>query len=250
MPQIEALALLEDTVGRVRCTTERMPHSVELDTTRRKSPPPSLWWRAFLFTELVLLYIAVPSTIWWLHRLKSRPPLIPILIVIGLISLLVLIRRHPRTLAEVLRWRGARGEVRRIFTLFGCAAVLLSIYTSIAKPELLLALPRERPWVWLAIVVLYPILSVIPQELVFRVFLFRRYRAILPSRAARVVVSAVLFGFAHVIYGNAYSVALSTVGGVIFALTYLRTRSIWIVSLEHALYGLFLFTIGLGVYFH
>jgi hypothetical protein len=44
-------------------------------------------------------------------------------------------------------------------------------------------------------------------------------------------------------------VGLSTVGGLLFVSTYLRTRSLLAVVWEHALYGIALFTVGLGRYF-
>ena len=42
---------------------------------------------------------------------------------------------------------------------------------------------------------------------------------------------------------------LSGVGGVLFARTYLTSGSLAMAALEHALYGNFIFTIGLGEFF-
>jgi len=39
-------------------------------------------------------------------------------------------------------------------------------------------------------------------------------------------------------------------GGVLIAKTYQDTESLIISSIEHALYGTFIFTIGLGKYFY
>jgi membrane protease YdiL (CAAX protease family) len=94
------------------------------------------------------------------------------------------------------------------------------------------------------------VLSVVPQEILYRVFLFRRSRALLASGGARVASSAVLFGFAHVIYGNWIAVTLSALGGILFAWTYERTGSLKLVAHEHALYGGAEFTLGLGPYFY
>lgn len=38
------------------------------------------------------------------------------------------------------------------------------------------AFARERSILWVAVLLLYPILSALPQELIFRVFFFHRYR--------------------------------------------------------------------------
>jgi membrane protease YdiL (CAAX protease family) len=39
---------------------------------------------------------------------------------------------------------------------------------------------------------------------------------------------------------------ITIIGGVIFAITFLRTRSLLLTSIEHALYGSWLFTAGMG----
>ena len=46
------------------------------------------------------------------------------------------------------------------------------------------------------------------------------------------------------------AVALCVIGGWLFADTYSRTRSLWLASAEHALYGCLVFTVGLGRYFY
>jgi len=107
-------------------------------------------------------------------------------------------------------------------------------------------LVRARPWLWLLISVAYPVLSVVPQELVFRSFFVHRYGPILGTEEAAVLVSAVAFAAAHLVLRNWFAVVLTLAGGLLFARTYLRTRSLPAVAWEHALYGVGLFTIGLG----
>jgi len=107
---------------------------------------------------------------------------------------------------------------------------------------------RQRKKTLLA--VFYPLLAVYPQELFYRAFLFRRYRLLFPSDQAMIFVSALTFGFAHIIYGNIPAVLLTLIGGYLFAITYQRSHSILVVSLEHALYGCLLYTIGLGQFIH
>lgn len=43
---------------------------------------------------------------------------------------------------------------------------------------------------------------------------------------------------------------MSLVGGAFFATRFQRTRSLLTASVEHALYGILVFTIGLGEYFY
>jgi uncharacterized protein len=132
-------------------------------------------------------------------------------------------------------------------TAVGCLALLLLVV--LVRPQGLFQLPRTRTGLWLIIMVAYPLLSAYPQELIFRTFLFHRYRRLLPARAL-LVVSAVAFGYAHIVLHNWPSVLLSTIGGVLFASTYARSRSTLLAAIEHAICGCFVFTVGLGGLFY
>jgi membrane protease YdiL (CAAX protease family) len=59
-----------------------------------------------------------------------------------------------------------------------------------------------------------------------------------------------VFCYAHIFYLNPVAVLLTLVGGILFAHTYLKSGSLWVSSMEHALYGNFAFTIGLGYYIY
>ena len=101
---------------------------------------------------------------------------------------------------------------------------------------------------WLMLIVLYPLVSVLPQELIFRTYFFHRYKKIIPDKRWRILLSAFTFSLAHLIYDNWIAVALAFVGGLMFAYTYAYTRSTLVCVLEHSVWGLWLFTLGLGQY--
>jgi hypothetical protein len=65
-----------------------------------------------------------------------------------------------------------------------------------------------------------------------------------------VIASGVSFGLAHLFFANWIAPLLSSVGGILFAITYAQTSSTVLVSIEHAIWGNFIFTIGLGWYFY
>lgn len=138
-------------------------------------------------------------------------------------------------------------DVRRIAWRFGLATALLGGAIALWAPERLLAWPRERPQLWLAMLVLYPLLSVWPQEVLYRRFFFRRCEGLLGTARGCVLANAVAFGAMHGIFRNGVAVALSLVAGWIFADTYRRTRSLRLVCVEHSCYGLMAFTLGLGI---
>ena len=151
-----------------------------------------------------------------------------------------------RALLDVSAARPGLGEVLR-----RTAAVWLGllVITAIASPRSLFSFPRARPAVWLLVMCLYP-LSAYAQELTFRTFFFHRYRELFTSPRARVLASGLIFGWAHVAVNNLLALPLAAVAGVLFARTYERSRSTVLVSLEHALYGDFVFSVGLGGLFY
>ena len=52
----------------------------------------------------------------------------------------------------------------------------------------------------------------------------------------------------HLVYGNWIAMILSWFGGALFGYRYMQTRSTPVVVVEHAIWGSFIFTIGLGSY--
>lgn len=128
-----------------------------------------------------------------------------------------------------------RRELRAIFLRFAILAPVIVALTA---------------WFWLLIMVLYPVLSVWPQEVLYRAFLFARYRSLFRSDTGIIIASALAFGFAHVIFLNWIAIGMTTVGGLLFARDYARHRSLRLTCLEHSLYGCLIFTVGLGRFFY
>ena len=206
--------------------------------------------RLWLGIECGLLFLGVPLALWTALRLGYSIPVIPVLLVVtGLIGLNLSRDRYFDR--RVLRaFQGVRREGPRILATFAAGAALLALGVALLTPERLFDLPRERFGLWAAVMVFYPLLSVLPQEVLYRAFFFHRYRPLFGNRRLTVIASALAFGFVHVVYGAWISVGLTTVGGLLFGYTYLKTRSVLVVGIEHALYGCFLFTIGLGRFFY
>jgi membrane protease YdiL (CAAX protease family) len=130
-----------------------------------------------------------------------------------------------------------------------CAGVVWVVVWLLA-PELLFSFVRSNPVSWALVMVLYPVLSVYPQGIIYRSFLMHRYAALFPSGTLLIIVSAAAFAFMHIIFRNPLAVALTFAGGLLFAWRYRVTGSLFTSSLEHALYGCWLFTVGLGQYFY
>jgi hypothetical protein len=116
-------------------------------------------------------------------------------------------------------------------------------------PRELFSLVRKRPALWAMLMVAYSALSVYPQGIVFRAYFFDRYRALFPSAWLMVPMSALAFAYIHIVFRNWIAVVLTVFGGVLFALRYAETGSLFVSCFEHALYGCWLFTVGLGRWF-
>ena len=129
-----------------------------------------------------------------------------------------------------------------------CIAMTIFMYWY-NEPEMM-RLATERGGFIIFLLCLYPIVSALPQEFIFCSFFFERYKPFFGEGYMMVAASAVTFAYAHCLYLNPIAPTLSLLGGVIFALTYLRTKSLATVTIEHGLYGDFLFFIGLGMYFY
>lgn len=139
--------------------------------------------------------------------------------------------------------------LKEIFIRFVPLSVVLLIFTLIAIPERVFSLPLQRPEIWVMVLIFYPILSVLPQEFIFRSFFFRRYAKIFPNPKVMILASSLAFGWVHIFLMNWVAVVFSFFGGLIFSATYLKTRSLAAVTFEHAIYGCMIFTLGLGYYF-
>lgn len=61
-----------------------------------------------------------------------------------------------------------------------------------------------------------------------------------------VIINAIIFSLAHLFFKNGLVLLVTFIGGVIFSLTYLKFKSTALVTIEHALYGNWLFTVGMG----
>lgn len=202
-----------------------------------------------LAVEFTAIYIAFPLFMYT-YRVDMGKLVIPILLVTGSACLLVLRRDADFDRRQLWNPEALRMRLRPTMIRFALGAAMLAYLVWRFEPENLLSMPRKETLLWLLLMVLYPILSVYPQEIIFRTFLFHRYRPLFRRTRHVVVASGIVFGLAHIFLANWIAPLLSTIGGFLFALTYAKTRSTLQASLEHGLWGDFLFTLGLGWYFY
>ena len=200
-----------------------------------------------LIFEFIVLFVALPLA----YRFAPvRISALPVLWVIAAYALWQLMR-DARFDRESMWNIGALPErVGLILAIFTVVAVVIWVGVRRFAPELEWSFVRSNPGLWAIVMVAYPVLSVYPQGIIYRAFFFERYGALFPSRWMMIVASAAAFAFMHLIFRNWLAVGLTFAGGMLFAWRYAETGSLATSSFEHALYGCWLFTVGLGQYFY
>lgn len=205
--------------------------------------------RRWLWVECLVLFFLAPTALYPLRReLAFR--VVPLMLPVTLAALVYLRRRKALCARQ---WRGTE-PVRRHFAgvmaFFVPTALALTLLTWWWVPERLFAFPAGNPRMWTIVMIAYPLLAAYPQEVVFRAFFFDRYAPLFRRPATTIAANAAGFGLAHLFYGNWVAPVLSGLGGALFAYRYHRTGSLLLVSLEHGLWGDFLFTVGIGWFFY
>ncbi len=200
-----------------------------------------------LGTEFSTLFVVFPLLIYkrWIPNLP-----IPYLLAGGVAVFFVLRREATFPASQFINWDGARSWVWPVLKRDAVLLALLGAAVWLLAREKLFSLVKARPGLWMAIMLLYPLVSVYPQELLYRGFFFHRYAGLFGSGWGMILASAAAFGFVHIIFRNWLAVGMCLAGGLLFSWTYQQSGSLALVCVEHALFGSFLFTAGLGEFFY
>ncbi len=210
---------------------------------------PGLARRLRLIGEMVVLYLVIPVVMTYVI-LAYRLPLFTVLPPLVIAFTLFLLADRSFSMKRELLAGFALRHLFWMALVLVIAGGALAFAVAEIMPREFLAMPRERPQVWRRVMLFYPLLSVIPQEIAYRTFFFHRYGPLFDHhRWAMIGINALLFGFGHVLFGNWLAVVGTTLTGALFAYRYERSRSLWAVAIEHSLWGMLVFTIGLGGYF-
>jgi len=203
--------------------------------------------RSALILEFALLFVALPLG----YRFSPfRIPVLPLLWIVAAYAWWQLLRDPGFDRARFWNAGALPGRLNWILIIFALAAFVLWLGVRRFAPEREWSFVRRSPGFWAVAMVLYPVLSVYPQGLLYRVFFFERYAGLFPGRWTMIVASATAFAFMHIIFRNWLAVSLTFAGGLLFAARYAETGSLATSGFEHALYGCWLFTVGLGQYFY
>jgi membrane protease YdiL (CAAX protease family) len=197
---------------------------------------------SYKLTEFFLLFIVVPVSFaleypFWVKALIA---------VLGfgyVIYVLLKIQGNKFRIAPNLKWKSFWKHVFIKLVIISLMTIVYMWFT--AKGDLFHVL-FQKPKLWMLILFAYAMFSVYPQELIYRTLYFQRYESLFKSKSLFIFVNAIVFSLAHIFYRNPLVLLMTFLGGILFALTYDKTKSTLLVSIEHAIYGCWLFTVGMG----
>lgn len=196
----------------------------------------------YKYIEILLLFIIIPVSF-----LCNYTPWLKLAVgVLGFIYVIfVLLKVEEQNLRIVqnLNWLlFLNTTVVRLLII----VVLTTAFVWFTNKELLFYVVLNKPLLWLFILFIYSFFSVYPQELLFRTFFFKRYKVLFKNSTVLIFVNALLFAVAHLLFKNTLVLVLTFLGGLMFAFSFNKNQSTLLVSIEHAVYGSWLFTVGMG----
>lgn len=206
---------------------------------------------------MVLLFVGGPVLLWRVPGILGAGLLFPLLWAGGAASLVYLLRDEAFERKKLWNFRVAYGRFGVVLARWMILSAIVLLLFGLAAgqrigglqfPSGLFGLPREITALWAVIMLAYPWFSVYPQNLIYRAFFCQRYAPLLGSRTAMIGTNALLFSFGHVMFGNWVVLLLTLVGGALFTRTYLKHQSLLLATIEHALYGCFCFSVGIGIF--
>jgi len=197
------------------------------------------------FLELVLLFVATPILL-----LVPIPLYIKLsYLFIGTIYILWVSIKKEKFEKTKTTSKDLRKALKNIFFRFFCIVIFTTIFIYFQDRESLFAVMLNKTTLWLKFNLIYVLASVIPQELIYRSFFVKRYQNLFKNEYVFLLINASLFSFAHIWFQSWVVLLFTFIGGILFIKTYLQTKSLWLVLLEHSLYGIWLYTVGYGKLF-
>jgi len=195
--------------------------------------------------EIALLFIISPLVLY-----ASFPTLFKVLYlllgVIYIILISIFIEKFSRVKIDK---RQKLNFLKNISFRFLIIAILTTLVLYFQDKDVLFKVMLKKPGLWLKFSGIYILFSVIPQEFIYRTFFVKRYQTLIKNKTLFILINSVLFSFAHIWFQSWIVLLFTFIGSLLFANTYLQTKSTFLIILEHSLYGVWLYTVGYGALF-
>ncbi len=193
--------------------------------------------------ELFFIYLFLPTFIFFF---PSKTLIFALLYLVFIFTFLML--RNDRSfesksLTKKINWR-VSFIYFFVFLFFGY------LYVLFYDPTLLFSFPKNNFLLWIIVMIIYPFFSVIPQEIIYRVYFYHRYKKLFSgSLLLLTLLNLFSFSFAHIVFNNPHAILITAIASPIFSYLYIN-ESFFTCVLVHSLGGQIIFTLGLGKYFY
>jgi membrane protease YdiL (CAAX protease family) len=197
---------------------------------------------SYRLTEFFIIFILIPILFTFSFGIWVK-------ISIGLtgfvyiIYTLLRVEKLKFSVASNLKWKEFW---RRTFLTLLLIIEITTAFVYFTDEDSLFNVLLNKPQLWVFILFVYSFFSVYPQELIYRTFFFNRYQTLFKSKNLFIFINATIFSLGHIFLKSSLVLVLTFVGGILFAYTFNKTKSTLLVSIEHAIYGSWLFTVGMG----
>jgi len=196
----------------------------------------------YKLVEFFLIFIILPISFVIPYSIGVKA----IITLIGLIYIIVVLFKIENikfNISKQINWKAFwKYTLMKLIVI----ALLTGLFVFFVSRDNLFIAPKTKPKLWITILFIYSFLSVYPQELIYRTFYFKRYNTLFKNKNLFMFVNAIVFSLAHLFFRNPLVIILTFIGGILFAITYHQTKSTLLVSIEHALFGCWLYTVGMG----
>ena len=196
----------------------------------------------YKLSELFIIFIGIPVA----FAFPFNPWIKLCIGLMGFLYIIIVLLRIEKLkfkIAPNLNWKSF---FKKTFLKLLLIALITFVFIFFTDKDALFNVVISKPKLWVVILFVYSFFSVYPQELVYRTFFFQRYKGLIKNKNLFIFISAIVFSLGHFFFRNTLVLVLTFLGGLLFAITYYKTKSTLLVSIEHAIYGSWLFTVGMG----
>ena len=192
--------------------------------------------------EFILIFLVIPISFAFTYPFVVKASLG----VIGFLYVLYILLKVEATQLKIKRSFDWKFYCKQLCFRLSFIALLTILFMCLTNRGSLFSVLLEKPKTWVIMLFVYSLFSVVPQEIIFRTLYFKRYKCLVRNQNLFILLNAVVFSLAHLFYKNTLVLLITFLGGLLFALTFKKTKSTILVSIEHAIYGCWLFTVGMG----
>ncbi|GAB7257972.1 hypothetical protein OBPA_24390 [Polaribacter sp. OB-PA-B3] len=192
--------------------------------------------------ELLILFLLIPISFVFSYNAIAKLS-IGLTGFLYILFILLKVEKVKFQISKNIDWKSFwKSTLLKLFII----AIITSLYVYFTASKNLFIVVLNKPLLWILILLFYSIFSVYPQELLYRNYFFKRYKDLFKNEKMFLLINAFLFSLAHLLFKNILVLILTFIGGLLFAYTYNKTKSTFLVSVEHSIYGCWLFTVGMG----